>query len=441
MTHIKYLSGIDTETTIHENQIGEVLFAADLQGAEDDDNAMLSYLVKTRNEIIRNPDAVKHTYKNPDDAVAMFDYAIQNWNNGKRQQALDNLAEKEDQLFQEGRMLLNGDMYELSGDGEPEFIGGFFKRVKSVVKNTGSKVKKFADEKGAKVLNIVNKLNPITLAARAGMLILFRMNMMGVSSILANGYLQESELAEKKISKADWEKTQELLEKVGKIFYGMGGNRGRMEDSIKKGSTRKPLLKKSFGAKQDDADPKDITEEEVSGLLGTLGVDPATTTAAITAASGIFVKILDWIKKAGLGKKEEDTTNTENNTETSTETTNNNESENKKIASNPFRKTLPDLSKQNFSNQSKEQNTSFTKPEDSTTKQTIVKTVGSWVAENPVKTVAIATVLVGGLALVFSKSARVALGLQKKEPALSGFKHKKRNKHHERSMVKGVEIQ
>ncbi len=97
-----------------DNDLLKVAFGEDLQGVinglgstEDDEAAMLRHLKRLRNTYVKHPDYIAD-FQDPKQAVEMLDYAIKYWNSPKRQEAIDRLAEIEDDLIAKGEIKLAG---------------------------------------------------------------------------------------------------------------------------------------------------------------------------------------------------------------------------------------------------------------------------------------------------------------------------------------------
>lgn len=162
-------------------------------------------------------------------------------------------------------------------------IGNLVKKVVKVPGNIIKKASGVVKKSGSKVLNLVTKLNPLTIAIRNGLRVLFALNFKGASSAIANGYLSEAEAKAKNLDMDRWKKQHDQIEKIGAIFYKMGGNRSRLEKSIKNGAKRKALFTKN---------PKAVN-------LDGLG-EPVSVGVSLASAGALFATILEAIKKAGL---------------------------------------------------------------------------------------------------------------------------------------------
>ncbi len=94
----------------YHNDITDIMLAKELNSAVNGlgstDDAMLNYLIKTKNIIISNPEAISR-YQNPIQLAEMFQYAIDNWNTLNREEALSILAEKEADLIEDGNIAID----------------------------------------------------------------------------------------------------------------------------------------------------------------------------------------------------------------------------------------------------------------------------------------------------------------------------------------------
>jgi hypothetical protein len=110
--------GIPIAILAGKNNVDEdlikVVFGEDLKDTmnglgspEDDDVAMLRYLKRLRNTYVKNPDYIKD-FQDPRQAVEMLDYAIKYWNTPKRKEAIERLAQIEDELIAKGEIKLAG---------------------------------------------------------------------------------------------------------------------------------------------------------------------------------------------------------------------------------------------------------------------------------------------------------------------------------------------
>lgn len=90
---VMYLSGINGTSEAYD-----VLHGIDLLGGTNNEDVdMYNYLVKSRNQIAKNPNAVRHILE-PARLLEMYDYAIQHWFTPQRNIALQILSDFEDKI-------------------------------------------------------------------------------------------------------------------------------------------------------------------------------------------------------------------------------------------------------------------------------------------------------------------------------------------------------
>lgn len=183
--------------------------------------------------------------------------------------------------------------------GELASIKSLFKKVKDKVKKTVKKVKEGAKktvskvkEGAKKVKDAVVRYNPITIAARNGLLLALSINFRNISRRLYIALMSQSELQSSGYTEADQVKMKKSYSKAENLFIKMGGKKENLRSTIIKGKNKKPL----FGS------PK-----KLNGIEG-LG-DPVTL-AAITAALAPILTFVKFIKESGISfkKNEEDPT-------------------------------------------------------------------------------------------------------------------------------------
>lgn len=317
------LSGIgnsDNTDVIIDNLAGGAHFEGfGLSGEMDENRAIAAYLKDTLKVARRRPNLVGRMYKNPARFCNMLDTAIKGLDTDEEAEILDILAQQEKDLIRKAQAMSgfgsgewfideNPEEQELSGlnynyiDGERyyNFDGlGFFgtlglfkklikrhraKKTARLVKKGKTKklakvqkrwvkrdvrrekVKKAVRKVGQKIVKVLNKVNPVTVAARNGLRVLVAINFFGLAS-----KLKEDEAARKKVL--------DLFEK-------MGGNKSKMQKSIDNGSKKKPLLKKTGSVKINDG-------FEGFGELGAV----AAVSGLLSVAGKIVEKIFTWFKK------------------------------------------------------------------------------------------------------------------------------------------------
>ncbi|MBS1586518.1 MAG: hypothetical protein JSS82_13335 [Bacteroidetes bacterium] len=127
-----------------------------------------------------------------------------------------------------------------SGGGGKKKKGGIFKKIGGAVKKAGQGIKKAAKKVNLKkVLNVVNKFNPATIALRNGVLASMKLNIGNVGKRLRWSYITPEQAKAKKMDMAKWNKLVEARKKLEKIFYGAGGKPENMKKAILNGKGNK----------------------------------------------------------------------------------------------------------------------------------------------------------------------------------------------------------
>ena len=111
--------------------------------------------------------------------------------------------------------------------------GGFFKKIGQGIKKAAKKVNL------KKVLNVVNKFNPATVALRNGVLASMKLNIGNVGKRLRWSYITPEQAKAKKMDMGKWNKLVEARKKLEKIFYGAGGKPENMKKAILNGKGNK----------------------------------------------------------------------------------------------------------------------------------------------------------------------------------------------------------
>lgn len=196
----------------------------------------------------------------------------------------------------------------------------------NAVPGTGKKKKKGFFKK---LLNVANKVNPVTLALRNGVLVAMKLNIGKIGSRLRWSYLSPNAAKTKGIDMARYQQLVKTRQKLEDIFSNAGGNPANMKKAILKGKGNKDhavngLL--GLGAIiQDDGimnmniytplpqllGPEIYYDENIRGMEGFEGFgelgEPATI-ASVAAASSVIAAIAASLKKIGdifKGKKTE----------------------------------------------------------------------------------------------------------------------------------------
>lgn len=294
---VSVLSGLEDEDF---NEISGVLLGVDfdrvteLEGLgqiasrEEELGSIYNHLVRSRNVIRRRPHYIKQV-EHPETFLGMLDYAIGYWNTDKREEALDVLEEKENELnrlqgldgFADGYED-TGLFYGVDGLNGVNLLGrvrakrGFFKKVKEFTKKAGQGIKKIAKK--------LIRFNPLTLTIRGGVLLAMKTNLFKMASRIKWGYLTEDEARNNGFDIPEWENAKNQLKKIEHLFV-----------NVLQGKADK--LKKA------------IISGRAGGLSGlgemdeNLGVvATAATGAAVTTAMPFIRKLMLLVKKINFQK-------------------------------------------------------------------------------------------------------------------------------------------
>lgn len=166
-------------------------------------------------------------------------------------------------------------------------VKNVFQTVKAVVKNKVSGIKQKVEEKTGKPLKavIVHTAAKIPAAvSRAGLHLFLKLNVLGVAEILRWGMLTPQQAQAQKVPMNRYPKAQKAYKDFLKFHYQVGG-----QDKVLNN-----LLQKHIGKRADGSRLKG---------LGELGVEPATTAAAITASLPLIIKGVNILVNAGAVEK------------------------------------------------------------------------------------------------------------------------------------------
>lgn len=285
---VAVLSGIGDATPLLDVVTGSDFNSLSGLGETPDEkkemDALYQHIKKTRDLVAENPELVKEV-EHPEQFLKMLDYAIQYWNTDKRSEALAILAESEDKANQlrgfspgsdtsESEIELRG----LSGGGYAVLgkIGGqrkFFSKVKEAAQKVGQGIKKVA------VAAV--KYNPLTIAARAGVLLALKTNLFHMADHLKWGYLTEAEAKQHGFAMDEWKKSHDAVQNTNKMFSNiLQGDENNLKHTVLTGRAG----------------------NLASVNLGSLGIEPVSTVTTTAAATGFLAKIKGWIKGIDLKK-------------------------------------------------------------------------------------------------------------------------------------------
>jgi len=246
---------------------------------------------------------------------------------------LDDIGYNDNRLFDgTGEMEELGKLFKkkasapASGGGNKKG-GGVFKKIGtaakkvtkaagSAVKNTGKKIATTAKKANLKkVLNVVNKVNPATVALRNGLLAGMKLNVSNVAKRLRWSYLTPDQAKAKGMQMDRWNKLVQTRQKLENIFYGAGGNPANLKKAILGGKGNSDKAVNGFDGFDGLRNRSDAAQMSVhtslSQLLGpeiyysengyqSLGeLGEPVTLAVVAAASGAIATIAGLIKKIG----------------------------------------------------------------------------------------------------------------------------------------------
>jgi uncharacterized membrane protein YgcG len=123
-----------------------------------------------------------------------------------------------------------------SSTGGKKNGGGIFKKIGNAAKKVGKGIKKVNLKK---VLNVVNKVNPATVALRNGVLASMKLNIGNVARRMRWSYLTTDQAKAKKMDMGRWQKLVQARQKLEKIFYGAGGKPENLKKAILQGKGNK----------------------------------------------------------------------------------------------------------------------------------------------------------------------------------------------------------
>jgi len=215
-----------------------------------------------------------------------------------------------------------GDAQQLYQNDDTVELGALFKRKNRTEpkKKLGERLKDFGQKVKtgiSKTVHAINRVNPVTVLVRNGLLAAMKLNMMKVSQRLKYAYLSDSEAQKRGIDPGKHQRLKHLREKLEKIFHGAGGKPENLKEAILtgKGNANKEVngLGYVYDSRMNDMNlntplPQILGQElyysenmeaneEIEGL-GELG-EPVTAATSVTAASGILAAIAAILKNIG----------------------------------------------------------------------------------------------------------------------------------------------
>lgn len=131
-----------------------------------------------------------------------------------------------------------------------------------------------------KVLHVIVKVNPATIAARNGFYLFLKLNLFHFAGKLALGYLTESEARARKLNMTIWAKLRDKVAELEKFIYTIGGEAANFKKHVLQGA--------ALGAKNK---AKRNDKKGVKGVGAFLADDAAVLITALTPIGIAFVKM------------------------------------------------------------------------------------------------------------------------------------------------------
>ncbi len=187
-------------------------------GSTDTPDAIYNHLVKTRELVQSNPELIREV-EHPETFLKLIDYALKHWHTPQRDEALRRLSEQETRI---NGLLGSGSEETIILDYQTDLSGvvvglgrvawqrKFFDRVKEAVQNQKENVK----DAGQALV----KYNPLTVAARAGVLLAMKTNLFQIAETLKWGYLSPDQAASQGFDTEEYTKAKHALSEAEHIF-------------------------------------------------------------------------------------------------------------------------------------------------------------------------------------------------------------------------------
>jgi len=177
--------------------------------------------------------------------------------------------------------------------------GALLNKVKQVATKAGQAVKN--------VVHTVNKVNPVTLVLRNGLLAAMKLNILNVAGRIKWAYLDDKTAAQKKLRPERHSKLRDLLERLKKIFFNAGGDPENLKMAILTGKGNGGKEVAGFGVIPIYAmGTQGMGLREIIGAelfdrenAAVSGLGEPITAASITAATAALAVIAKLLKDIG----------------------------------------------------------------------------------------------------------------------------------------------
>ncbi|WP_372640185.1 hypothetical protein [Ancylomarina sp.] len=183
---------------------------------------------------------------------------------------------------------------DVQGLGFLGWFDGWFKKLRKGIKKVAKKVKKVV-KKTVKVvgkvakkgITLLNKINPLFMAVRGGILLAIKKNFFGLALKFGFGLLTKEQAISIGCDLDQWAKSVKAYGKFADKFRFLGGRTSKLRTAIKKGYVK---YSKSKGYPTIDYKSLKGFDEDVNIEIGVL---PAV---AIPAATGLIAKAMTFLK-------------------------------------------------------------------------------------------------------------------------------------------------
>lgn len=173
-------------------------------------------------------------------------------------------------------------------------------KLKQAAKAVGQAAKYVNKKVIQPVVKAVIRFNPLTIAARNGLLVLLHFNVFGVATKLAPAFLTDAQAKSAGYNMTEFAKLKTAYQKSKKLYEKIGGKESVFKKHIEAGAKRKPFMNpKAKDAQALYLDAKSAAPD--GSEIGSLG--EAVTVATATATSGGFLaSIIAWLKNIDWSK-------------------------------------------------------------------------------------------------------------------------------------------
>lgn len=217
---------------------------------EEDLQGLKEYLIRTRKLVSSHPDEFFSSPKEAEINIAGLDHIIINFDD-------KNLREKAIQDVSSNKSLLgNVEDVNMPISDFASALGSIFKKIGKAVKKAATTVAAKAKSTAQAVAKVATKLwtgikkvakkvwkaivkyNPLTIAARAGVLLAANLNLFHLGSKLFVGYTTEDEAKKLGYSSEQWKKAVAASAKASKLYTNIGGNLDKLKTASRNGAKR-----------------------------------------------------------------------------------------------------------------------------------------------------------------------------------------------------------